>query len=73
MWLRINALTRAVPIESLTSAMLVAVLAGAITLVVALVAKLKLMRGSGAEDGGVVSLVRFESPLQSVHAVRARR
>ena len=57
---------RAVPIERLTSALLAAMLVGASKLIVAIdVAKLKMMAGFGSEDGSVVRLVRFESPMQT--------
>jgi transposase len=57
---------RAVPIERLTSALLVGLLAGAEKLVVAIdVAKTKMMAGFGRQDGGIVKLVRFESPTET--------
>ncbi len=57
---------RAVPIERLTSALLAGLLAGAETLVVAIdVAKTKMMAGFGRHDGGLVKLVRFESPTET--------
>jgi len=57
---------RAVPIERLASALLAAMLVGASKLVVAIdVAKLKTMAGFVSEDGSIVRLVRFESPMQT--------
>jgi hypothetical protein len=57
---------RAVAIEKVTSALLVAMLAGATKLVVAIdVAKTKMMAGFGREDGSLVRLVRFEAPGQT--------
>lgn len=57
---------RPVPIERLTSALLAAMWVGASKLIVAIdVAKLEMMAGLGSEDGSVVRLVRFESPMQT--------
>jgi transposase len=61
-----NVSYRAVPIERVASATLVATLAGATKLVVAIdVAKTKMMAGFGGEDGTVVRFVRFDSPVQT--------
>jgi transposase len=57
---------RAVSIERVTSVSLAALLAGAVRLVVAIdVAKTKMMAGFGREDGSIVRLVRFDSPMQT--------
>jgi hypothetical protein len=57
---------RAVPLERLTSGALVALLVGVTRPVVALdVVKLRMMTGFGGEDGSLIRLVRFESPMQT--------
>jgi transposase len=57
---------RAVSIERVSPEGLASALAGASKLVVAIdVAKTKMMAGFGREDGGIVRLVKWQSPLQT--------
>lgn len=57
---------RSVALEKLTTTALAALLAGATKIVVAIdVAKTKMMAGFGMEDGSIVRLVRFDSPMQT--------
>jgi hypothetical protein len=57
---------RAVSIERVSPEGLASALAGASKLVVAIaVAKMKMTAGFGREDGGLVRLVKWQSPLQT--------